>query len=271
MKNKLIMISMVALALVACNKKSPAPITDNINADSITADTIVPETAVCELIPNAVIDIDGNTYNAVKIGEQVWMAENLRTTRYANGTTIPSGKTESDREPYRYAPDNRESIVALCGYLYNWPAVMNGAESSWEKPSGVQGICPDGWHVPSMPEWEQLTKYVGSWDQYACGNHNSYIAKSLASTDGWILCVDNCDPGNEPNRNNATGFNALPAGLYYSGNSCDNFGRWACFWTASDNGGYGTISYNIYYDNSLVGDNGSNYAFNGFSVRCVKD
>lgn len=167
MKKKLVIISMVALAMVACSKKNPVPNADNINADSIAADTIVPEITVCEFIPNAVKDYDGNTYNAVKIGEQVWMAENLRTTQggtYGYYISLCDqdgvvGKRDWENR-HRAAPDFKESNVAKYGYLYNWNALMNGSFPSSSNPSGVQGICPDGWHVPSVAEWTQLDDYM---------------------------------------------------------------------------------------------------------------
>ena len=108
------------------------------------------------IIPRAVKDIDGNAYDGVRIGEQVWMASNLKTTRYADGTEIPSGDPDihSSSNPYRYVPGGDASNVKRLGYLYNWPAVVHGSSQSNESPSGVQGICPDGWHVPSNAEWK---------------------------------------------------------------------------------------------------------------------
>ena len=128
-----------------------------------------------------VTDIDGNEYKTVKLGNQVWMAENLRTTRYADGTPIPLGTEASLDVAYRYYPNYNRANVSKYGYLYNWAAVMNGSASSEANPSGVQGICPDGWHVPSDAEWTELTNYVSSQSQYVCGDDTNYIAKALAS------------------------------------------------------------------------------------------
>ena len=75
--------------------------------------------------------------------------------------------------------------VARYGYLYNWPAVMHGESSSSTNPSGVQGICPNGWHVPSDAEWVRLFIYVSSQPQYQCDNSSDNFAKALASTIGW--------------------------------------------------------------------------------------
>ncbi|MBR4535035.1 MAG: hypothetical protein IKO62_00075 [Bacteroidales bacterium] len=112
--------------------------------------------------PSTVTDYDGNIYYTVQIGSQCWMKQNLRTTHYANGASIALGSSTSTTTAYRYYPNNNSSNVSTYGYLYNWPAVMHGASSSSSNPSGVQCICPNGWHVPSDAEWVQLTNYVRS-------------------------------------------------------------------------------------------------------------
>ena len=216
-----------------------------------------------------VTDYDNNTYNTVQIGAQCWMKENLRTTHYSNGTSIALGNDTSTTIAYRYYPNNNSSNVSTYGYLYNWKAVMRNSSSSSANPSGVQGICPVGWHVPSDAEWWQLTYYVSSQTQYLCYIYNSnYIAKALASTMGWDSSTETCDVGNNPGTNNATGFSALPAGVY-DGNYY-NFGYNAYFWSATegnDNYAYGRY---LYYDYADVDryNNGKGY---GFSVRCVRD
>ena len=116
---------------------------------------------------NTVTDIDGNVYQTVQIGAQTWMAENLRVTRYADGTSIQYVTDDNywDNNAlysklYGWYNDN-SYYKNIYGALYNWPAVMNGASSSSSNPSGVQGVCPDGWHVPSDAEWTQLINYLG--------------------------------------------------------------------------------------------------------------
>ena len=111
----------------------------------------------CSGIPT-LTDIDGNVYNTVQIGSQCWMKENLRVTKYANDTTIPLWNSTNFSTVYRYYPDNDSSNVSTYGYLYNWAAVMGGSGSSSTNPSGMQGICPAGWHLPSDAEWTQLTE-----------------------------------------------------------------------------------------------------------------
>ena len=211
-------------------------------------------------------DADGNRYATVVIGTQCWMKENLRTTKYANGTAIEVGTSTSTTIPYRYAPNGNESNVATYGYLYNWVAVMNGASSSDANPSGVQGICPTGWHVPSDEEWTQLETYVKSQTDYQCSG--SYIAKALASTAGWNTSGTTCAVGNIPDDNNKTGFSVLPAGNY-SG-SYYNIGGNASLWSATEGGSTYAYGCGLNYANAYVA-RGTSYKENAFSVRCLRD
>ena len=219
-----------------------------------------------------VTDYDGNVYNTVHIGQQCWMKENLRTTHYSNGEEIPAGTDTSSTVAYRYNPNDWGDVVATYGHLYNWPAVMHGESPSDNVPSGVQGICPTGWHVPSNAEWTQLASYVRNQHDYYCSNwHNS--GKPLASTTGWNTAPQiNCAVGNNLSANNASGFSALPAGSwplrYYWYDR--NYGKEALFWTS-------TIHYsnNIYlralrYEETDLSDSSTGY-LRGFSVRCVCD
>ena len=220
-----------------------------------------------------VTDIDGNVYNTVRIGNQCWMKENLRTTHYADNTAIPAGSTTSFTEPYRYTPNNDESNVETYGYLYNWAAVMHGESSSYVIPSGVQGICPTGWHVPSDAEWTQLADYVNSQIQYVCGGDNTHIAgniaKALAGTTGWNSSAITCAVGNTPSGNNGSGFSALPAGDY-GGGDYYNVGNYANFWSATEESGSLAWFLGLYYYGADV-DLDYNGKSSGKSVRCVRD
>ncbi len=213
-----------------------------------------------------VTDIDGNVYNTVMIGTQCWMKENLRTTHYADSTPIPVGESYTFTEPYRYAPNNDSVNVAAYGYLYNWTAVMNGAESSRTNPSGVQGICPMGWHVPSDAEWTQLTDYVSSQSEYLCSNDSAFIAKALAATTLWNTYNADCVVGNNLSSNNATGFSAVPAGSFlgtYSG-----FGTSTYFWSATESNNSSVMGRHISHQNVNVGVSAINKTL-GQSVRCI--
>ncbi len=219
-----------------------------------------------------VTDIDNNTYNTVQIGNQCWMKENLRTSRYANGTYLPiSFDGNSYTAPYCYNPNNNANNVPTRGYLYNWPAVMHGASSSTSNPSGVQGICPNGWHVPSDAEWTQLTSYVSSQTRYQCGNNSDNIAKALASTTEWVgnHFYETCTVGNDPNANNATGFSAIPAGWH--GGDETYFYNNALFWCATEVSVLGAYYYGISSSLAYVVRDGGWGKDNGFSVRCVRD
>jgi uncharacterized protein (TIGR02145 family) len=231
-----------------------------------------------------VTDVDGNIYNTVQIGQQCWMRENLRTKRYFDGTLILAGEGPSTTTGYWYYPMNNGEYEATYGLLYNWPAVMHGASGSNANPSGVQGICPDGWHVPSDAECTQLLNYVNSQSQNVCGGIDGQIGRSLAATVGWDFSgLDTCTVGNSKLfANNATGFGALPAGFYSVasvltvGSEFGGLGYVTFFWTST--GTYNSYgNYDIYYwglhsnyesvfHNNFVDTDGE-----GQSVRCVKN
>ena len=136
------------------NAENPRKIVVSGNAEYVATFSDTPGGGGSEptgtIVQNAVMDTDGNSYDAVWIGGQLWMRENLRTTHYADGAAIPAGESgSSDTEPLYYDYSSSDIPLAERGYLYNWPAVMHGAAPSNTNPSGVQGICPSGWHVPS--------------------------------------------------------------------------------------------------------------------------
>lgn len=231
------------------------PINDNILIDAQTcpgADTVT--------------DYDGNLYHTLQLGQQCWLKENLRTTHYADGTAIASGSSSSLTVPYRYAPSGHDSNVPLYGYLYNWAAVMRGDSSSNANPSGVQSVCPTGWHVPSLSEWEQLVSYMGGQPQYVCGSDSSYIAKALASEIGWSESTNACAPGNERYTNNATGFSALPAGYYLaSSESYSSLTGSSVFWSSYSN----TFQLQYYKSGATVRNFGN--SGDAFTVRCLRN
>ena len=217
-----------------------------------------------------VTDYDGNVYRTIPIGQQCWMRENLRTTHYADGTAIAFGSGNSTTTPYLYAPNGNNLTVPEYGYLYNWVAAMHGAASSETNPSGVQGVCPTGWHVPSNAEWLQLIYYVRGHNEYWCGGDSINIGKSLASTKGWCYSDSECAVGNDPTTNNATGFSALPAG--WTGGS---FYEKAVFWTTTQNQSSfaGCEANNLDFWGLLEGVGGT-FGLNlssGASVRCLRD
>ena len=133
----------------------------------------------------------------------------------------------------------------------------------------MAGVCPWGWHVPSVAEWTQLTDYVSSQSQYVCGSNNVSIGKALASTTGWNNSTNNCAVGNNQSANNTTGFSALPAGLY----TLHYFypGYYAYFWSTTSNSSDGYANgRSMNYDSTSV--NWPNFnTYYGYSVRCLRN
>lgn len=243
---KRIMLFVAAsIFFAACQDEPDEPINPNAPIE-------YPATA--DVIYDAVTDYDGNTYDAVRIGSQVWMAANLRTTHYANGEPVEGHSPSTNTSKY--------------GLLYDWHTTMHGANSSSNNPSGVQGICPNGWHVPSDAEWTQMTSYLSSHSEYVCGGDDANIAKSLAATHGWQRADDQYAVGCDLSANNATGFSARPAGNYYNNYFETEYA--AYFWSTTEN--HSTTAYNryLYYNVPSVRRN-DDYKTYGYSVRCVRD
>ena len=246
-----------------------AALQQQMSAMQATIDSLldVPDGYACPGVPT-VTDYDGNTYNTVHIGNQCWMKENLRTTHFADGTPISGGgQLSSPTTPYYYNYGNIP--LESRGYLYNWPAAMHSAESSSDNPSGVQGICPMGWHLPSDVEWSQLTDYLSGVPEYQCGGNSSNIAKALASTSGWGSHSGDCTVGNNQNENNVTGFAAVPTGNF-GGSSVLNSGSKAFLWSSTMVSGSNAWYRAIFKDNAEVIRGGSPRSY-GYSVRCLRN
>ncbi len=206
-------------------------------------------------VTGTVTDIDGNVYNTVTIGTQVWMAENLRTTKYNDGTSIPNVTNEglwnySTTQGYCWY-NNDVNNKNTYGGLYNWFTVNTGK------------LCPAGWHVPTRTEWTTLTTFLGG-ENVAGGKLKE------AGTTHWL----------SPNTGatNETGFSALPGGYrsswgYFSISGIGAEGGW---WSSTDEpslreglqgiGYYWLLSYN----NSVSQAPMNNFSF-GYSIRCLKN
>jgi len=191
-------------------------------------------------------DIDGNVYHSIVIGTQVWMAENLQTTTYNDGTKIPL-VTEQSAWYHHHAPgfcwyNNDESANRnIYGALYNWYALDTGK------------LCPTGWHVPSDDEWAILTDYLGG-EAVAGGKMKE------AGLSHWL----------SPNTGatNSSGFTALPAG--FRGKTGFIPGSNALFWSSTALQDETAWTRYLQADTIIAGrKNGSKY--HGFSIRCLKD
>lgn len=184
---------------------------------------------------------DGKTYKTVTIGSQTWMAENLRFNTHTSGVWF-----------------SEHVNVNVYGYHYDWQTIMNGSSSSALTPSGVKGICPSGWHVPSNNEYAVLRSVLSNTP----GN-------DLKSTTGWVsispTCPNSLSGGvsGVGNGTNSTGFNAYPAGsdggLCYKG-----AGQYTRFWTSEADSAYLTYQFNRFGTDSTPIES-------KLSCRCLKD
>ncbi len=218
--------------------------------------------------PNAVKDADGNWYGAVVVGDQVWMAENLRTTKYPDGTPISAGGSV----PYLYDFSSSDIPLKKRGLLYLWNAVMNGANSSNSIPSGVQGIAPTGWHIPSWAEFDKLRNYVNNQNRYKSNGINHYIAKSLCSTEYIELDGSSDAPGNNLKNNNATGFTAIPGSRYAPSVGFGTDKQVCYMWTCSEYTSNTAKAHQFYLSyNYAAFTSAENPKSEALSVRCVSD
>lgn len=199
------------------------------------------------LVTNDITDIDGNTYRTIKIGNQWWMAENLKVTHYRNGDFIPN-VTDGNEWWFNLTTgaycnyDNNVNNVTTYGRLYNWYAVNDS-----------RNIAPEGWHVPSDAEWQTLVNSLG-------GKEDAGGKMKESGTAYW----------DRPNTGatNESGFSALPSGI-----RSQNFafmGTWAWFWSSSIYIGNYAWSWDLTYDQSRIRQT-YNLERYGFSIRCIKD
>lgn len=207
-------------------------------------------------------DYDENNYAVVQIGGQIWMAENLKTTHYSDGSEIllveddtDWGELEdnNDDKAYCYYDIEGNETGEIYGALYTWAAASNG-ETSETNPSGIQGACPSGWHLPSDAEWTELTEYL-------IGNAGGKLKSACTSL--W----------NAPNTGatNETGFSALPAGgRYYNTGSFSGEGSYCDFWSATQSSET-YVWWRVFYFADAGFYRGTNYKSSGFPVRCVLD
>jgi uncharacterized protein (TIGR02145 family) len=211
-----------------------------------------------------ITDVDGNTYKTVKIGEQWWMAENLKTTKYNDGTVLPCLTVSEWVYPafpaYGWYEDNEKLYKDKYAAYYNYYTIDY---------SNGKNICPDGWHVPTAAEWNILSDYLKN-NGYGYGGIAENIAKSMAQKKGWEFSATEGTPGNDPQRNNSSSFSGVPTGYhnpypmgtvgwYYKGQYC-------CWWQSDG------ISYHWQLDfyRPVLWSNWDDASY-GFNIRCLKD
>ena len=193
-----------------------------------------------------ITDIDGNTYNTVKIGNQEWTAENLNVEHYRNGDVIPQVQDKAQWSELTtgawcyYKNDSKNGKTY--GKLYNWYAIHDS-----------RGLAPEGWHIPSDAEWTKLTDFLGG---------KEVVGGKLKATILW----------ESPNTGatNESGFSAFPGGVRGTSGGCSLIGENGGFWGSSEYNNDGALNRCLCHDGSdvyrvisLKGD--------GLSVRCVRD
>ena len=195
---------------------------------------------------------DNKTYKTVTIGEQTWMAENLNYDPGKGG----AGEAKYD---WSWSCNTKSVNRDVAGRLYTWAAAMDSVKTgcgyyvkcSPTKP--VQGICPNGWHLPSLDEWNVLFLAVGG---------ESTAGKVLKSQTGWL------DNGNGTD---GFGFAALPVGFWSNDGKFLNDGKLALFWSSTEDHHHNSMYVHLDYDLEEAALSDRYYKNNGLSIRCLKN
>lgn len=216
-----------------------------------------------------VTDVDGNDYTTIKIGKQIWTVENLKTTKYNDGTAIllaAGPRAWSDcfplNEPAYCWYDDDKSKNEKYGALYNWYAVNTGK------------LAPKGWHVPTHAEWTELVAYLIA-NGYNCdgSKEGNKIAKALAAKTEWTKSEKSESIGNHLRKNNTSGFSALPGGCRYHHGDFDGQCGYCGWWSATESNE--SNAYNCALGYGLkrlgIGHDQVNAKGDGYSVRLVRD
>jgi len=233
---------------------------------SLTSLEVLPPTPITWTV-GPVTDIDGNSYKTIRIGQQVWMAENLKVTHYRDGTEIPNVHSyyawkhlsTGAWAVYYNDPANADTY----GYLYNWFAVDDS-----------RNIAPEGWHVPTDEEWKRLEIYLGVNPKNLMPHtvNNDYRATNEGSK-----LAGNSDLWNDGELENnsefgTSGFTALPGGFRYTylTRNYEDRGYYGYFWSSDESGAHPAWARKLSYGHSGVLRN-SRSKSQGLSVRCVRD
>jgi len=190
-------------------------------------------------------DYDNNNYTIVQIGNQIWMEENMKSTHYPDGTAAAY---------YDYDHDPNNSLVY--GRLYAWSSAMKGAASSNSNPSNVQGICPNGWHLPSKSEWQQLAGFLGGSD---------IAGGKLKETGNAHWIIPNAGATDE------TGFTALPAGIWAFWDEFQWKGDHGAFSTSTGNLPMVEVTTIMLQTSNGILTVGTFHPDDAVSVRCVRN
>ncbi|MBM3405287.1 MAG: hypothetical protein FJY07_05180 [Bacteroidetes bacterium] len=215
---------------------------------------------------NLIFDYDGNAYHTVLIGTQCWMKENMNTTHYADGTPLVDGTGVGDifydTLKYWFHYNDDPVYGPVCGKLYTWSAAMNG----YSNPAGLQGLCPNGWHVPTDQDWRTMECFIGM-DKWESG----WITEWRGTDEGGKLKETGYDHWPWPNlgATNESGFSAIPCGCRYSTQFIPHL-RYAEYWTSSVISLHYPLMRELSYASSQIFRDWS-YKHLGYSIRCLKE
>jgi uncharacterized protein (TIGR02145 family) len=215
-----------------------------------------------------VTDVDGNVYNTIGIGGQLWMAENLKTTSFNDGTPIPL-KTDDAAWSALTSPGycfwgNDNANVALYGNLYNWYTIDSSS-------NGNRNVCPDGWHVPSNNDYVILRDFL---KEICAGKWSFDMEATCGDIPGRMLKEEGTIHWNSPNvATNSTGFNALPGATRYENGFYDLLGNYGSWWSSTidpyNNGYSGQMS--LHNSSGMLDLYGGYTWASGLSIRCLKN
>ncbi len=204
-------------------------------------------------------DADGNLYNTVTIGTQLWMKENLKSTRYRNGDLIGTTSPAT------------QDITTLAAPQFQWahPITDYGRLYTFYAITDSRNVCPDGWHIPTDADWTTLTDYLSN-NGYGYGGNRIYIAKSLAATSGYTQDPTPGNVGNDQASNNSSGFTGFPGGGRYSTGVMNFVTYHGIWWSSTESASTSAYFRCIGYIPAAVYRGVFNKSY-GLSVRCLKD
>jgi uncharacterized protein (TIGR02145 family) len=227
---------------------------------------------------STIADFDGNTYNTVLIGTQCWTKENLKVTKYNDGTAITLDATQTsptdgtsltwqNRSAAAYTIYGNESSTGAnatnYGFLYNWYAAKGIATAL---STTYKNICPPGWHVPTDSDWNKLVISIDSGaDTTGTITPSSIAGGKMKSTSTLWNTAAPPSPGTDN-----FGFTALPGGYRTDGGSFDDIGNFAIFWSTTEDSNFFSWYLSLYYTDGGVLRFSLRKSF-GASVRCLKD
>jgi len=218
-----------------------------------------------------VTDIDGNTYDYLTYGDQVWTVENAEMVTYRDGTEIPQVTDNTEWQNLTTGAWAYYDNDPTKPRLYNWYAVAGIHDTDPNTPN--KEFAPEGWHVPTDAEWTTLEEYlIASGYNYDGTTTENKIAKAMASTTGWGTSTNTGAIGNDQSLNNSSDFNAFPEGNRYNDGSFYNEdeGLLAIFWSSTEDFA-NSAWYHYLFINYIFINNSLDNKQSGFSVRFVRD